>query len=150
MAGMLHDIGKMAIDNDILEKPSKLSDAEFVRMKNHAWYSYTILSQIEGYEDITRWASHHHEKLNGTGYPFGLKAGQLDEKERLLGCIDIYQALSEDRPYKAGMPHGKCIAIMRDMVRAGSIDGRITEDIARVFRPADAKCDQVTVNMRSH
>lgn len=134
IAGILHDIGKMAIDNDVLEKPEKLTDTEFAYMQNHAWYTYVILSQIKGFEDITRWASRHHEKLNGNGYPFGLTAKELDRDERLVGCIDIYQALSEDRPYKPGMPHEKCIAIMRDMATNGFIDENITEDIASVLR----------------
>ena len=133
VAGMLHDIGKMAIHNDVLEKPDRLTEDEFVYMQNHAWYTYVILSQISGFEDITRWASRHHEKLNGKGYPFGLKAGQLDEKERLLACIDIYQALGEDRPYKPGLPHEKCIEIMRDMAQNGFIDGKITDDLERIF-----------------
>lgn len=133
IAGALHDIGKMAIKNDILEKPDKLDHLEFARMQNHAWYTYMILNQIKGFEDITEWASLHHEKLNGSGYPFGKTAEQLTKEDRLMACIDIYQALSEDRPYKKGMPHEKCIAIMRDMVDKGLIDKTITEDINHVF-----------------
>lgn len=133
VAGMLHDIGKMAIDNDVLEKPDKLTDTEFAYMQNHAWYTYVILSQMEGFEDITRWASRHHEKLNGNGYPFGLTAKDLDKEERLVACIDIYQALSEDRPYKPGMSHEKCISIMRDMAKNGFIDGEITEEVNEVL-----------------
>ena len=134
VAGILHDIGKMAIGNDILEKPAKLNEEEFVQMKNHAWYTYVILSQIEGFEDITQWASRHHEKLNGKGYPFGLTAEQLSKEDRLIGCIDIYQALSEDRPYKNGMSHDTCMSIMRNMVREGYIDADITEDVAKVMQ----------------
>ena len=134
VAGILHDIGKMAVGNDILEKPAKLNEEEFVQMKNHAWYTYVILSQIEGFEDITQWASRHHEKLNGKGYPFGLTAEQLSKEDRLIGCIDIYQALSEDRPYKNGMSHDTCMSIMRNMVREGYIDADITEDVAKVMQ----------------
>lgn len=134
VAGILHDIGKMAVGNDILEKPAKLNEEEFVQMKNHAWYTYVILSQIQGFEDITKWASRHHEKLNGKGYPFGLTADELSKEDRLVGCIDIYQALSEDRPYKKGMSHEVCISIMRDMVKDGFIDAQITEDVAKVMK----------------
>lgn len=133
VAGVLHDIGKMAIHNDVLEKPDKLTDTEFVYMQNHAWYTYVILSKIRGFEDITKWAAYHHEKLNGKGYPFGLTGDKLDETERLVACVDIYQALSEDRPYKPGMNHEKCISIMRDMAKNGFIDGRITENIYKIF-----------------
>lgn len=134
IAGILHDIGKMAISNDILEKPDKLSDDEFVYMKTHAWFTYIILRQIDGFEDITEWASCHHEKLNGKGYPFGRTADKLSSKDRLMACIDIYQALSEDRPYKKGMSHEKCISIMKNMAEQGLIDSEITADIDNVFR----------------
>lgn len=133
IAGALHDIGKMAIDNDVLEKPDKLTDQEYIYMQNHAWYTYEILSQMKGFEDITLWASLHHEKLNGKGYPFGKNAAELDEKERLMACVDIYQALSEPRPYKPGMPHATCIKIMTDMADGGFIDSKIVSDINRLF-----------------
>ena len=134
IAGALHDIGKMAISNDVLEKPDKLTDDEYVYMKNHAWYTYQILSKIEGFEDITEWASFHHEKLNGTGYPFGKTAKDLDKNDRLLACLDIYQALSEARPYKEGLSHEKCIAIMRGMAEKKFIDNSIVEDINTYFK----------------
>ena len=86
-----------------------------------------------GFEDITEWAPNHHEKLDGTGYSRGMNASQLSFEERLMACIDIYQALTEDRPYKAGLSHGKTIAIMKSMVEEGKIDGSITADIASVF-----------------
>ena len=74
-----------------------------------------------------------YEKLNGKGYPLGLTAEELDEKSRLLACLDIYQALTEDRPYKAGMPHGKAISILRELAEKGELDERIIEDIHLVF-----------------
>lgn len=132
-AGALHDIGKLAIHNNVLEKPDKLSAEEFSYMQNHAWYTYQILSGIEGFEDVARWASRHHEKLNGKGYPFGLTAEALDEKDRLLACLDIYQALTEPRPYKEGMAHEKTMSIMYDMVEKGMLDKKITQDIDKVF-----------------
>ncbi len=71
LAGALHDIGKMAVGNEILEKPDKLTDDEFSTMKNHAGYTYLILSEVNDFEEIRDWAAFHHEKLNGKGYPFG-------------------------------------------------------------------------------
>lgn len=136
MAGALHDVGKLVISRDILEKPGKLSGEEFVEMKNHAYFTYKILSQVEGLEDVTLWASLHHEKLNGKGYPFGKTAKDLNQKERLMACIDIYQALTEARSYKVGYSHEKSISIMRDMVAKGFIDSSIVEDINKVFAPA--------------
>jgi HD-GYP domain-containing protein (c-di-GMP phosphodiesterase class II) len=135
-AGAVHDIGKLVIDKDVLEKPDKLTDSEFIYMKNHAYYTYEILKDIRGFEDITSWASMHHEKLNGAGYPFGKTAEDLSFNERLMGCLDIYQALTETRPYKQGFTHEKTIKIMRDMSKNNFIDDSIVSDINKVFIPS--------------
>ena len=132
-AGAMHDIGKVVIGNQILEKPGKLNEWEYSAMQDHARATLHILSDIACFEDITEWASNHHEKLDGTGYSRGMNAPQLSFEERLMACIDIYQALTEDRPYKAGLSHAKTIAIMKSMVEEGKIDGSITADIASVF-----------------
>lgn len=133
LAGALHDIGKMAVHNDILEKPDRLTGEEYLNMKSHAWYSYQILSQIKGFEEIAHWAALHHEKLDGSGYPFGKTAQELDEKDRMMACIDIYQALIEPRPYKDGMPHEEALAILNTFAEQGQIDAGIVKDIAVLF-----------------
>ncbi len=133
VAGAVHDIGKLVIDKDVLEKPNKLTETEYIYMKNHAYYTYEILKGIRGFEDICSWASMHHEKLNGKGYPFGKTAEQLGFKERLMACLDIYQALTETRPYKHGFAHEKSIKIMKDMAKNNFIDGSIVEDLIKVF-----------------
>jgi HD-GYP domain-containing protein (c-di-GMP phosphodiesterase class II) len=135
-AGAVHDIGKLVVDLDILEKPDRLNNEEYRHIQTHAYYSYKILSDIQGMEDITRWAVHHHEKLDGTGYPFGLKGNVLGKWERLMACLDIYQALTEERPYKAGMPHRQAMEILEDMVRANKLDGQIVEDIDHYYGKA--------------
>ncbi|MDD5866925.1 MAG: HD domain-containing protein [Lachnospiraceae bacterium] len=132
-AGALHDIGKIFISHDILEKPGKLESKEFDQMKNHAAGTLHVLSQIRGLEDITEWASNHHEKLDGQGYPRGLTADQLTFEDRLMACVDIYQALSEKRPYKEGLPHNEVIKIMRNMASMNKIDGRIVEDMDKAL-----------------
>lgn len=129
LAGALHDIGKMAIENEILEKPGRLTKEEFSSMKNHAAFTYLILSDVEDFEEIRDWAAFHHERLDGSGYPFGKKADELNTQERMMACVDIYQALTEDRPYKKGMTHEEACAIMQDMVEKGWIDGAITKEI---------------------
>ena len=133
MAGALHDIGKMAIGNEILEKPGRLTDEEFSRMKNHAGYTYMILSEVKDFDEVRDWAALHHEKLDGTGYPFGKKAEELNEPERLMACVDIYQALTEARPYKLGMSHDKACSILEDMVQKGWIDAAVTDKLRSCF-----------------
>ena len=139
LAGALHDIGKVAIGNEILEKPGKLTDEEFKTMKHHAAYTYSILSGIEDFEEIRDWAAFHHERLDGTGYPFGKAAAELNTQERMMACVDIYQALTESRPYKPGMPHEKACGILYDMAEKGWIDGDIVRqvDALRSDRAAD-------------
>ena len=83
--------------------------------------------------EIVHWASYHHEKLDGSGYPFGKKAEELDFIDRLMACCDIYQALTEDRPYKDAMSHEKSIEIMRSMAVGNKIDSQIVEDMNKVF-----------------
>ena len=129
LAGALHDIGKLLVSNDILEKPGKLTDDEYSAMKDHASATRYILSQIKEIPDVTEWAANHHEKLNGSGYPRELTAEELSFEERLMACIDIYQALTEKRPYKDGMPHEKTIAIMKDMADKNFIDETIVRDM---------------------
>ena len=121
------------ISNDILQKPTRLNDDEYQVMKQHAYYTYDILSQIKNMDEIMIWASHHHEKLNGTGYPFGLKEDNLSMEERLMACCDIYQALTEERAYKKGFSHEEAISIMRDMVIKGEIDNGIVASMDAVF-----------------
>lgn len=133
LAGALHDIGKVIITSSVLEKPDKLTQSEYIYIKNHAKYSYQILSKIEGLEDVTSWACMHHEKLNGSGYPFGKTADELGQKERLMACLDIYQALTEERPYKAGMKHEVAMSILYDMANEGLVDMEINKDIDKVF-----------------
>ena len=134
LAGALHDIGKVAIGNEILEKPGRLTDEEFKTMKNHAAYICYILSEIDDFAEIRDWAAFHHERLDGTGYPFGKTAAELSTQERIMACVDSYQALTESRPYKQGMPHEKAIGILQDMAQKGWIDARIVAKTDECFR----------------
>ena len=129
LAAALHDIGKLAVDVKILEKPDRLSAEEYAAIQQHALYSYRLLRNVKGFSQITSWASLHHEKLDGTGYPFGLKAANLGFEERLMTCIDIYQALIEKRPYKASVGHGEAICILNNMAHAGLVDADIVDSL---------------------
>ncbi|NRT80695.1 HD-GYP domain-containing protein [Clostridium beijerinckii] len=133
IAADLHDIGKLAVPNDLLDKPDKLSDEEFKIIMKHPEYTRLALQEIKGFEDITEWASNHHEKLNGKGYPFGMTDKELDFNSRLMTCLDIYQALTEERPYREGLSHEKAMEILKSMMDNGFIDTKITRDIDCVF-----------------
>jgi len=100
VAADLHDIGKLAVSNAMLNKPGKLEPPEMDRIQRHTYNTRKSLERIEGFESSTEWAANHHEKLDGSGYPYGKGADELDFNSRLMACLDIYQALAEERPYR--------------------------------------------------
>lgn len=132
IAANLHDIGKFVVPSDILEKPKKLSDEEFLIMKSHVYYSKLILNQIEGLEDIAEWAGNHHEKLNGKGYPEKLDERDLTKEDQVIALADIYQALVEDRPYRKGMETKKALGIMDNMAKGGYISSIMLGDFRQL------------------
>jgi putative nucleotidyltransferase with HDIG domain len=114
--GMLHDIGKMTIPHDVLNKPGRLSPEEFTVMQSHVTNSVALLNTgIEIPKGVIVIAEQHHEKLDGTGYPHGIKGGQLNELARMAAIVDIFGALTDRRVYKDPMPPEKALGVMADM-----------------------------------
>jgi HD-GYP domain-containing protein (c-di-GMP phosphodiesterase class II) len=113
-AALLHDIGKLGVSNTILDKPGKLDDAEWVAMKMHAAHSETILSRIAAFKDLAAIAGAHHERLDGKGYPRGLKGEEIARETRIISTADVFDALTADRPYRAAMTVTKALAIMAE------------------------------------
>lgn len=99
MAGLLHDIGKMSIPVEILNKPSKLTDEEYEIMKTHPISAVMLLKNLVS-NDVLRAIESHHEKLDGTGYPYGRKADNIHSYGKILAVCDVYDALTSDRSYK--------------------------------------------------
>lgn len=112
-AGLLHDVGKLGVPTAILEKPGKLDDEEFARIRNHPRFSDLILRRIPTFERIADLASSHHERLDGKGYWRGLSAEQLDLDMRILTACDVYDALTAERPYRGPMEPGDALEIMQ-------------------------------------
>ena len=110
--GLLHDIGKLGVSNRILDKAGKLDAVERRTIELHPVYSMQILRHVRAFGDFAWMASVHHEKLDGSGYPWRLKAPQLDRPMRVLAVADIYEALTADRPYRAGMPPERALSIL--------------------------------------
>jgi len=125
IAGNLHDIGKLIIPNAILEKPGKLTENEYALIKSHTYYTYHTIHNIKGLEQIAHWAAMHHERLDGSGYPFHYNSSQLDIGARIMAVADIFTALSEDRPYRKGMPQNEIYQLLNSQVRQNYIDGKI-------------------------
>jgi HD-GYP domain-containing protein (c-di-GMP phosphodiesterase class II) len=133
LAAAFHDIGKLTTPLQILEKQDKLTDEEYGIIKEHVHITYELLKDINGFERICDWASNHHEKLNGTGYPFRKKADELDFNSRLIACLDVYQAVSEERPYHPERDHKTTMAILYDMVGNGHLDEKIVRDMDKAL-----------------
>jgi putative nucleotidyltransferase with HDIG domain len=111
-AALLHDIGKLSVSNSILEKPGSLTSDEWTIMKRHPVYTRVILQNISGFEHLAFIAAAHHERLDGSGYPDGLLAEELPLTARIICVADVYQAITENRPYRDGMPHEAALRIM--------------------------------------
>ncbi len=127
IAGYLHDIGKLKIPNEILDKPGKLTDEEFNIMKEHAYYTWIILKDVGGFEQISAWAALHHEKLNGSGYPFHLGERELSLGSRIMTVADIFSALTEERPYRKSMEKERVVTILREDAQRGLLSGSVAD-----------------------
>jgi len=132
IAGHLHDLGKLSVPDEILNKPAGLTPAEFNVIKRHPYFTYQILNMIEGFENIRDWAGLHHEKLNGKGYPFRLDSYHLSLGTRILAVTEIYQALNQDRPYRPAMPRKEIWKILDGEVKNKAIDGEVVKILKEV------------------
>lgn len=113
MAGLLHDVGKMAVPLEILNKPAKLTDEEFACVRSHPVHGHGILRQIVGIGEAALDVSlHHHEKIDGTGYPSQLKADDISIMAKMGAVCDVYDAITSNRPYKAGWDPARSIRHM--------------------------------------
>jgi putative nucleotidyltransferase with HDIG domain len=125
-ASLLHDLGKIAIPEHILNKPGRLTDAEYSRMKEHAAIGAQILTGIEFPYPVVPIVRHHHENWAGTGYPDGLAGEAIPAGARILAVVDCYDALTSDRPYRPRLPRDEALQILID--RRGTIyDPRVVD-----------------------
>lgn len=113
IAGYLHDIGKIAIPIEVLDKPGKLDTDEYKTIKMHATYSSLILSRIPALGDIAKWAMLHHEKHDKSGYPLGKGASDFTVEMDILAFADIFAALAENRPYRSALTKEKIVELLR-------------------------------------
>jgi putative nucleotidyltransferase with HDIG domain len=127
-AALLHDIGKLAISNRILDKPAQLTSEEFARIREHPLVTERILARVPGCERLAATAGAHHERLDGSGYPRGLSADELTLPARLLAVADVYEALTSARPYRSERSSDEALAIIRE-----DVPGRLDPDVVAVL-----------------
>lgn len=115
IAGYLHDIGKIGIDPRIIEKNGSLTEEEYNMMKLHPYYTGQILNELstsEWFSEIVNWAKNHHEKIDGSGYPYALDESSMDEGVKILAFSDVITALMEERPYRKTLEINEAFAII--------------------------------------
>ena len=132
IGAFLHDIGKIKIPDEILNKPGKLTDDEFTIMKTHANHSIDIIKETPGISALSlEVAALHHEKLNGSGYPFQVKEEDISLYGRMIAICDIFDALTATRVYKEGFAHGKAFAILRELAKQGQLDSILVDQFIK-------------------
>ncbi|MBI5778942.1 MAG: HD domain-containing protein [Planctomycetes bacterium] len=127
IAGLLHDLGKLAIPDEILEKPAALTPNEYDIIKMHPYFTYLTLSSIPGFDEVAQWAIYHHERLDGKGYPLEVDADNIPQGARIIAVADRFTALTEDRPYRRKIPIPEALRILNGDVKNKIIDEKIMD-----------------------
>jgi len=127
VAALLHDIGKVGIPDSILKKPGRLDPDEYALMKKHPEYGWAVLRMLPGFERAALDILHHHENLDGKGYPAGLKGSEIPIVSRIVTVIDAFDAMVSSRPYRVGLPHEEAVR-------------RLIESSGTQFDPAVVQC----------
>ncbi len=130
---LLHDVGKLGVSNTILDKPGKLDEGEWAVMRKHPVHTESILGRIKNFDELARVSAAHHERLDGGGYPRGLKAHDIALETRIITTADIFDAITAERPYRGAVPVPKTLAIMADSVGT-AIDARCFEHLQQLIK----------------
>jgi HD-GYP domain-containing protein (c-di-GMP phosphodiesterase class II) len=135
LAGRLHDVGKIGVADEVLNKPGPLDDGEWALMRRHAAVGADIVAKVRGLEPVARFVRWHHERWDGCGYPDGLAGPEIPLGSRVIGACDAFHAMTADRPYRAALDVD--VALAELTAGAGSqFDPRVVAAIAREVVPA--------------
>jgi putative nucleotidyltransferase with HDIG domain len=138
---LLHDIGKLGVPDEILFKTGPLTDREWTKMRNHPQFAYNLIAPIRYLKPALDIPYCHHEKWDGTGYPRGLKGDAIPQAARLFAVVDVWDALRNDRPYRAGWPEEKVLKYIRSLTGT-HFDPQCVEFFLRVIDKKKHKSGQ--------
>jgi len=133
IAAYLHDLGKLAVPSEILEKRDRLTQAEWGVMRTHAYYTYQILNPIEALNLVASWSSLHQERLDGSGYPFHVGEDDLPLGARVMAVADVFTGITENRPYRKGMSREEALGVLHGMAAKGELDARLISLLEKHF-----------------
>ncbi|HYQ48466.1 MAG TPA: HD domain-containing phosphohydrolase [Thermodesulfovibrionales bacterium] len=137
IAGHMHDLGKLAVPVEILDKPARLSRKEYNVGRHHSFYTYRILQPVAPLQTINTWAALHHERLDGSGYPFHLKKKDLPLGSQIMAVADVFTALTEDRPYRSGMKQPGAMRILDTMSSQSALNREIIAVLRQHYDETD-------------
>lgn len=143
--GVLHDIGKIGVPDHILNKPCKLSGEEFEIIKLHPIIGADICQSLRSFGQIVPIIRHHHEKLDGSGYPDGLEGSQLHINAQIVAVVDIFDALTSDRPYRLSMPVAVAFGILSEMADTGQLNQELVTRLQRDYEKIQLACSSSEV-----
>lgn len=139
IAGYLHDLGKLAIPAEILQKPAALTEEEFALMRSHALHTRRILESISDLDTINDWASSHHERLDGQGYPFHEGDQDLSLGARIMAVSDVFTALTEERPYQETMTSHEALQVLQRLADRLALDPKMVSLLSLHFEEVDSR-----------
>jgi putative two-component system response regulator len=142
LGGYLHDVGKVGIPDSILFKPGRLSDSEWETMRTHPARGEEICKPLKSLQPVLPLIRHHHERLDGTGYPDGLRGNQIPLLARVLQVVDIYDALTNPRPYKQAYSRPRALEILEEEAGRGWRDPEVTGLFVRMHRRMHTKISE--------
>ncbi|WP_070969048.1 HD-GYP domain-containing protein [Vibrio sonorensis] len=131
LSGLLHDIGKIKTPSSVLHKPSSLNEEEYACIKRHSTDTRFALQGMIRSKQVVSWAANHHERLDGSGYPLGKVAKELDKPSRLIAVADVFQALTQSRPYRDGLSLEDTMTILHQQANQGLLDAQVVECLER-------------------
>jgi HD-GYP domain-containing protein (c-di-GMP phosphodiesterase class II) len=142
LVGLLHDIGKLRVPDALLDKPGVLDQDEILVMRRHCFDTYSVLKNIRGLERVSLWALQHHERLDGSGYPYQMKADDLSFEARIVAVADVFQALAQERPYRGPLEQ----LVIMTLLKLEAEEGKLDKDVVAAVEANLPACWEVAVS----
>ena len=139
LAGLLHDLGRLRVPDKILDKPGQLTQTEYLIVQRHSYDTYDILKNIKGFEEIAKWAAQHHERVDGSGYPYRSNAQNLSIEAKIIAVADVFQALTQKRPYRDKFPPQGIMSILKNQMH----EGKLGKDVVLMIDKNLTECWQL-------